>query len=79
MGLFSIITLCVNDKQKQGIKVQSSAWYRKVYPIFSDAIASVRTWIWQNQKFLTSSKTGEVNNLNESLINHLYAMMTRAA
>lgn len=80
MGLFSIVTLWVNDMQKQkGIKVQSSAWYQKQHPTFSDAIASVRTRIWQNQKFLTSNKTGEVNNLNEPLISHLYAMMTRAA
>lgn len=62
MGLFSIVTLWTHELQEQkGIDVQSSAWYRKVYPTFSDAIAAVRQQIWQNQKYLTSGKMEDVN------------------
>ena len=80
MGLFSIVTLGAHELQKEKrIKPQTSAWYQKVHPTFSDALALVRQQIWQNQKFLTSSKMGEVNNLNEPLIRHLCNMMARAA
>lgn len=80
MGMFSIVTLWANDLQKQGIiSIQTSAWYQKSYPTFSDAIASVRGRIWQNQKFLTSAFRHDVNNLNVSLFNHLFAMVSRAA
>lgn len=80
MGLFSIVTLWTDKLQKQeGIEAQSSAWYIKKYPTFSDAIALVRQRLWQKQKFSTSQSETEVNNLNEPLIRHLCAMMARAA
>lgn len=80
MGLFSIVTLWADKlQQQQGIEAQSSAWYFKKYPTFSDAIALVRQQIWQDQKFSTSPLKVEVNNLNEPLIRHLCAMMARAA
>jgi hypothetical protein len=80
MGLFSIVTLWAHKLQKEkSIKPQSSAWYQKVHPTFSDALASVRQQIWQNQKFLTSGKMGEVNNLFPGFINHLFTMVSRAA
>lgn len=80
MGLFSIVTLWADRIQKQqGIEAQSSAWYAKKHPTFSDAIALVRQQLWQAQKFLTSPSITEVNNLNEPLIRHLCNMMARAA
>ena len=80
MGLFSLVTLWADQLQKQqGIEAQRSAWYQKVNPTFSDALALVRRQLWNKQQFLTSPPEAEVNNLNHPLIQHLYTMMARAA
>ena len=80
MGLFSIVTLWTHKLQKQqDIEAQRSAWYQKVHPTFSDALALVRQQLWAKQQFLTSTFEPEVGNLNQPLIQHLYTMMTRAA
>jgi DDE superfamily endonuclease len=80
MGLLSIVTLWAHQLQKhKGIKAQTSAWYQKLHPTFSDAIVLVRQQIWQSQKFLTSSHPTEVNNLNQPLIYHLCDIVARTA
>ena len=80
MGLFSIVTLWAHKLQRQhGIVAQRSAWYQKQHPTFSDAIALVRKQLWQRQQFSTSPLQAQVNNLNEPLIQHLCAMIARAA
>lgn len=80
MGMFSMVTLWANKlQQQQGIKAKQSAWYLKKQPTFSDAIALVRQQVWQDQKFSTSQFGTEVNNFNEPLIQHLCALMSRAA
>jgi hypothetical protein len=43
MGLLSIVTLWAHQLQKQKeIRAQTSAWYQKLHPTFSDAIALTR-------------------------------------
>ena len=80
MGLFSLVTLWSNQLQNQQyIEAQRSAWYQKVNPTFSDAIALVREQLWGKQQFLTSPSEAEVKYLNQPLIQHLCAMMARAA
>lgn len=80
MGLFSMVTLWAHElQQHQGIEVKNSAWYAKKHPTFSDAMALVRQQLWQAQEFSTSKFETEVKNLNEPLIQHLCAMMARAA
>lgn len=80
IGLFSIVALWTDKlQQQQGIEAQRSAWYQKVNPTFSDAVALVRQQLWAKQQFLTSLPEAEVNYLNQPLIQHLCAMMTRAA
>lgn len=80
MGLFSLVTLWADKlQQQQGIEAQQSAWYRKVSPTFSDALALVREQLWNKQQFLTSPPEAEVKYLNEPLIQHLCTMMARAA
>lgn len=80
MGLFSLVTLWTHKlQQQQKIEAQRSAWYQKQQPTFSDAIALVRQQLWGKQQFLTSTFQPEVDNLNEPLIQHLCAMMARAA
>ncbi len=80
MGLFSIVTLWTHKLQEQqGIEAQQSAWYQKVHPTFSDALALVRQQLWAKQQFLTSPSEAEVMYLNQPLIQHLYDVITRAA
>ncbi len=80
MGLFSITTLWADQlQQRQSIETQCSAWYQKVTPTFSDALALVRKQLWTRQQFLTSSSAVEVDYFNEPLVKHLCAMMARAA
>ncbi len=80
MGLFSLVTLWSNQLQKQqSIQAQRSAWYQKVNPTLSDALALVREQLWDKQQFLTSTSEAEVKYLNQPLIQHLCAIIARAA
>lgn len=56
LGLFSIVTLLADQLVKMDcLEVNSSAWYEKKRPTFSDAIASVRAYLWQECDFCTSA------------------------
>lgn len=59
LGLFSLVTLVANSLERQGLLVvQTSSWYVKDHPTFSDAIACVRMYLWRETNFCTSaSKT----------------------
>jgi hypothetical protein len=47
LGLFSWITLAAHVLQDQlALPVRQAAWYSKVLPTFSDAIAFVRSYLW---------------------------------
>lgn len=55
MGLFSLVTLLANSLQKQGrLACQVSSWYIKNQLTFSDALAGVRRYLWQEMNFCTS-------------------------
>jgi hypothetical protein len=80
MGLFSLTALLADQLNKQNkLTINQTTWYQKELPTFSDAIASVRCQIWQNQKLLTSLFTGDVNNLRRNIFNQLITNATRAA
>lgn len=56
MGLFSIVTLLAHSLQKQGRLIgRASSWYVKERLTFSDALAAVRCYLWQEINFCTSS------------------------
>lgn len=56
MGLFSVVTLLADTLEKQGLLIsQVSSWYVKGHLTFSDALASVRRYLWQEMNFCTSS------------------------
>ncbi|HYR05962.1 MAG TPA: transposase [Gallionella sp.] len=61
MGLFSLVTLLAHRLQSpQGVPVRSSAWYAKDRPTFSDALALVRSQLWQHRWFSRSVETTDV-------------------
>ena len=56
LGLFLVVTLLADSLQQQGLLVsQGSSWYIKQHPTFSDAIACVRTYLWQETNLCTSA------------------------
>lgn len=55
LGLFSLVTLLAHRLHKQGdVLCQTSAWYRKTQPTFSDALAAVRRYLWAQTTFVKS-------------------------
>jgi len=80
MALFSIITLWANELfHMQKLTVFQTAWYKKTYPTFSDAIASVRYRIWRYQVFSQLPKKYNCNLISKELFDHLAFMAARAA
>lgn len=60
-GLFSLITLVANDLSGAGkLKMQEAVWYEKQKATFSDAIGSVRQYLWEKQSLQTSGKEVEM-------------------
>jgi hypothetical protein len=69
LSLFSIITLLTNRlHQWGGLQTATAAWYNKPRPTFSDAIASVRQYLWQEGKFCTSSEQDDMVKLPRSQV-----------
>lgn len=61
LGLFSLVTLLADKlEQAQKLPVSSSAWYKKQTPTFSDAMAGVRMYLWQESHFCTSDSDGDL-------------------
>jgi hypothetical protein len=56
LGLFSLVTLLAERLQALGyLQTAAAAWYDKPQPTFSDAIGSVRQYLWQQSNFYTSA------------------------
>jgi hypothetical protein len=63
LGLFSWVTLAAHELQARdgAFPVQAAAWYRKRLPTFSDALALLRSRLWQGSEvFGRSSSSREV-------------------
>ena len=73
MGLFSWITLLAHQSQERGrLPVRSAAWYPKVSPTFSDAIAIVRSHIWQHWGFYLSISSPDRQKIAPNLLKRLF-------
>jgi hypothetical protein len=73
LGLFSWITLLAHQSQtKDGLPVRQTAWYLKTTPTFSDAIALVRSQIWQHWGFCMSLSKLDKQKLRSGLLNRLF-------
>ena len=57
LALFSLVTLFAHERMAQGsgIVVRQTAWYRKSYPTFSDALALVRKELWAQEEAFCGS------------------------
>lgn len=80
MGLFSIVALWSNTLVKDRfVKLQPTAWYKKEQPTFSDALAAVRTQIWQQREFYLCEEQGEMIKIPRALFNELTELLARTA
>ena len=60
LGLFSLVTLWAEAGLKGDVLLRRAAWYPKLQPSFSDALAAVRYRLWTSATFsvLTGSRRG---------------------
>jgi len=71
-GLFSIVSLLANSLHSDGrILVHATAWYKKQYPTFADALAAVRSHLWGDFNFATSPHHPNMVLIPKSDLNRL--------
>lgn len=79
MALFSLVTIWADILNNLGkLTIFKTAWYKKEYATFSDALASIRIRIWEFQVFSLSMKNTDSEKNNILIIRHLAYMATRA-
>jgi hypothetical protein len=61
LSLYAIVTLTAHQLLQQGaLIVRTTAWYAKVHPTFSDAMALVRQHLWAHMPFATSQQATDM-------------------
>ena len=79
MVLFSLVAIWADILNNLGkLTIFKTAWYKKEYPTFSDALASIRIRSWQFQIFSLSMQNTDSEKINTLTIRHLAYMATRA-
>jgi hypothetical protein len=68
LGLFSLVTLLAHQLSDGRPQVQTTAWYVKTKPTFSDAIALVRYHLWTTLKFANSPVESRFHLIPNSLL-----------
>ncbi|HUM92794.1 MAG TPA: hypothetical protein PLM32_15715, partial [Candidatus Competibacter sp.] len=80
MGLFSIVTLVAHRlRTSQGVSIRTSAWHVKHRPTFSDALALVRSRLWQHRSFSMSVSAADVVKIPAALLENLTEALCYAA
>ena len=82
-GLFSLVVLRAHRLHPEELPVHKSAWYAKEEATFSDALAAVRSHLWDCQwdchKYLNSSETDELCLISRRVWHQLQQVVCRAA
>jgi hypothetical protein len=64
LGLFSLVTLFAHQHMTKGAdSARQTAWYRKSYPTFSDALAQVRRQLWAQEQETFRGSPQEVDTV----------------
>lgn len=80
LSLYSIITLTAQQLIEQGATcMQSTAWYRKTRPTFSDALAWVRRHIWDHSHFSMSQQETDMIEIPRTLFERFIHTVCYAA
>ena len=81
LALFSLVTLFAHQRMAQGSGiVRQTAWYRKSYPTFSDALALVRKELWaQEETFCGSAQENDMVKVPREFVERLTYAVCYAA
>jgi hypothetical protein len=81
LALFSLVTLFAHQPMAQGSGiVRQTAWYRKKYPTFSDALALVRKELWaQEEAFCGSAQQTDTVKVPREFMERLTEAVCYAA
>jgi hypothetical protein len=80
LGLFSLVTLLAHQQASgQPLLGGQAAWYVKVRPTFSDALASVRRELWNCSLFYTCSVKTDIQELQQVLMERFAQTLCYAA
>ncbi len=81
LALFSLVALFAHQRMAQGSGVvRQTAWYRKSYPTFSDALALVRKKLWaQEETFCGSARENEMVKVSREFVERLTDAVCYAA
>jgi hypothetical protein len=80
LGLFSLVTLLAHQQvMERKLCARQAAWYIKVQPTFSDALASVRRELWSYALFCTCSAKTDVEKLQQALMERFADTLCYAA
>jgi hypothetical protein len=80
LGLFSLIALFADRHMaKSAGALRQTAWYRKLHPTFSDALALVRKELWANATICGSSREAETVKVPRDFVERLTDAVCYAA
>ena len=81
LALFSLVALFAHQRMAQGSGiVRQTAWYRKSYPTFSDALALVRKELWaQEETFCGSAQENDMVKVPREFVERLTDAVCYAA
>jgi hypothetical protein len=80
LGLFSLVTLLAHrSTRRRKLPIRQAAWYHKVWPTFSDALAVVRYTLWCYLSFPTSGSAPDVAKVPDSLLSRFADALCYAA
>jgi hypothetical protein len=80
LGLFSLITLWVNERYTTRTPVvRTASWYRKSLPTFSDALASIRRELWTASNLSGSRQILDPTKIPPARLNTLIDLARYAA
>jgi hypothetical protein len=86
LGLFSLVTLLANRLVRAGtLPLESTAWYAKATPTFSDALAAVRAELWRAEGLLdfdtsrSQRKRTKFSKRSRQLLRRLATLLCRVA
>jgi hypothetical protein len=80
LGVFSLVTLFAHQRMMQSMEtVRRAAWYRKLSPTFSDALALVRKELWAHATFRRSLWEPDMVEVPRAFVEHLTETLCYAA
>jgi hypothetical protein len=69
LGLFSLVTVLAHrSTRRRKLPIRQAAWYHKVLPTFSDALAVVRYTLWRQSSFPTSGSKPNITKVPDALL-----------